>query len=229
MSQGSLPQTVPSVGQLDQRTWDLIRAMSEFHSMRQQELDMALSNTDQDGSDIEWFLARITGNKRPYLEDPNDGNSVPRKWMYSWEKAEIDPTDETGASFRTPTYDSPDGVPLSSSVVTDGVEDKFANYAMNMCEDPNTRIMVGPGYGYVHIMPVGECEATLCEKQAKDASGTTETIFLNVVVLMYAVRDKQRKPRFYFYTHNAHSNACLYQEQVTIRKGSYWASSCGPD
>ena len=171
---------------------------------------------------IDLFLARITGNKRQDLTDTSDGSVKVRRWMYSWIRAEVDPSDATGASFRDPVFDSADSRALTSSVTDpdSGSTDNFGNYALNMCELHNTRTMTGPGYQYSKVMPIGECEATAHDKQAKNASGTSETIFLSVVVPMFVIHDNNRKPRFMFYCHNAHANACMDRNHAAFLHGS---------
>lgn len=208
----SLPDKITNIGRLDDAAWQAISSMAEYHNGNEDVLNALVGSSSTSSDGLGWFLARITGNKALRLTDSNDNGAGTRRWMYSWEKAEVDPTDATGASFRTPVYDSINAQVLSSTVTTDGVSNDFANYALNMCEADNRRTRVGPGYGYVHVMPVGECQASEYDKQADNASGTTETIFLNVVVLMYGTRDTSGNQRFYFYTHNAHNSACFKRD-----------------
>ena len=208
----SLPNKITNIGRLDDDAWRAISNMAEYHNNNEGALNALIGSSSTSANGLGWFFARITGNKPIELTDATDNGAVTRRWRYSWERAEIDPSDTTGASFRTPVYQSDNAQVLSSTVTTDGVANKFANYAINMCEADNRRTRVGPGYGFVHVMPVGECEASKYNKQADDSSGTTDTIFLNVVVLMYGLKDSSGKKRFYFHTHNAHNNACMKRD-----------------
>tara|TARA_Y100000401_G_scaffold117519_1_gene126820 strand:- start:11483 stop:12217 length:735 start_codon:yes stop_codon:yes gene_type:complete len=217
-----LPRLTQGIGSLTPEAWEVIANMAEFGSANAQRLNELAKPVTRFNDPIDMFLARITGNKRQALSDPNDQNAKVRRWLYSWVKAEVDPSDDTGATFRDPVFESAEATAMSSSVTDPdtGETDAFSNYALNMCELHNTRTLTGPGYQYSKVMPIGECEATGFNKQAEDASGTTETIFVSVVVPMFVVHDNERKPRFMFYCHNAHANACMDRDDPAFLHGS---------
>jgi len=220
------------VGELTPQVWSSLIEMSEFVSASLPQLSQLLRVGEPRAIPNQVFLARITGNRRTKAGDTLGAESgscdvsTVRRWIYSWERAVVDSTAEE--EFGVESYAPSAAVPPSSTLDADA----FHWPAMNLCEAPNTDkpVTSGPGLLNSFPMPIGEWVASSYDKQAESAAGTTETIFVDVVVPMMMFFDasgntpagsaagvKFSKSRFYFYALNAQGGMCYEEDNPLIR------------